>query len=92
MKTFMRNLCLLLLIIAVGVLPAWTIAAEKSDAKSLFEKRCSLCHSTDRPLTKTKTAQEWKQTVTKMKDYAGGRISAEDAKIITQYLTEIRGN
>jgi hypothetical protein len=90
-KTLMRNLWMLLLAIALGILPVWTTAAEKSDANSLFKKRCSLCHPTDRSLSKTKTGKEWKQTVARMKGYAGDRISAQDAEIIAQYLTEIRG-
>jgi mono/diheme cytochrome c family protein len=65
--------------------------AAESDAKALFEKRCSLCHPVSRPLSKNKSGDEWRQTVTRMKGYAGDRISEEEAAIIIDYLTETRG-
>jgi cytochrome c5 len=71
--------------------PVAGTAVGGEDAKALFEKRCSLCHSTSRALGKTKIAKEWRQTVTRMQGYAGGRISDEEAKIIIEYMTEIRG-
>ena len=67
------------------------IRAADNDGKTLFENRCSLCHPTSRPLGVTKSAEQWRQTVTKMKDYAGGRISDEEAETIINYLTKIRG-
>jgi hypothetical protein len=75
----------------VSLIPISGITAQESDAKGLFEKRCSLCHPTSRPLGKTKSSEEWEKTVMRMKGYAGDRISDQDAKIITGYLTEIRG-
>jgi len=75
----------------VGLILVSGTTAEESDAKGLFEKRCSLCHPTSRPLEKTKSSEEWEKTVMRMKGYAGDRISEKDAKIITGYLTEIRG-
>ena len=91
MKTLLRVGLLLTPLVVVGLIPISAITAEESDAKGIFEKRCSLCHPTSRPLGKTKSSEEWEKTVMRMKGYAGDRISDQDAKIITGYLTEIRG-
>ncbi len=91
MQTLLRVGLLLTPLVVVGLIPISGITAEESDAKGLFEKRCSLCHPTSRPLGETKSSEEWEKTVMRMKGYAGDRISDQDAKIITGYLTEIRG-
>ena len=91
MQTLLRVGLLLTPLVMVGLIPISGITAQESDAKGLFEKRCSPCHSTSRPLGATKSSEEWKKTVMRMKGYAGDRISDQDAKIITGYLTEIRG-
>jgi hypothetical protein len=91
MKTMLRVGLLLTSLVLVGLIPLTGITAEDGDAKAVFEKRCSLCHPTSRPLGKTKSSGEWEKTVMRMKGYADDRISDQDAKIITGYLTEIRG-
>ena len=91
MQTLLRVGLFLASLALVGMIPIMGITAEESDAKSLFEKRCSLCHPTSRPLSKTKSSEEWEKTVLRMKGYAGDRISDQDAKIIAGYLAEIRG-
>jgi mono/diheme cytochrome c family protein len=58
-------------------------------AKVTFEKRCSLCHTVDRPLGKNKDRAGWETTVKRM---AGKKaFPAEDQEIIIDYLTNIRG-
>jgi hypothetical protein len=57
------------------------------DAKALFEKKCSGCHSSDRPKSKQKTAEEWQTTVMRMKNVNGCAITNEEAQIIIEYLT-----
>ena len=91
MKKCLRIGLLLLPLVLVGLIPVSGITADNSDAKGLFEKRCSLCHPISRPLSKTKSGEEWQKTVSRMKDHAKGRISDKDASIIIEYLTEIRG-
>ena len=91
----MRNLLkiglLLIPFIGVSLTPVAGMKAADSDAKAVFESRCSTCHPTSRPLSKTKSEAEWRQTVMKMKTYASGRISDEEAESIIAYLTEVRG-
>ena len=91
MQTLLRVGFFLILVVVVGLIPISSIQAEDSDAKGLFEKRCSLCHPASRPLGKTKSKEEWEKTVMRMKGYAGDRISDQEAKIIAGYLAEIRG-
>jgi len=91
MKILLRAGMFLTPLVVVGLISVSGITAEESDAKGLFEKRCSLCHPISRPLSKTKSSEEWENTVLKMKGYAGDRISDEDAKIIAGYLAEVRG-
>ena len=91
MQTLLRVGLFLAPLVLVGLIPIMGITAEETDSKGLFERRCSLCHPTSRPLSATKSTEEWKKTVLRMKGYAGDRISDQDAKIITEYLAEIRG-
>jgi mono/diheme cytochrome c family protein len=64
-----------------------TFVHSADDAKALFEKKCSACHSSDRPKSKKKTAEEWQTTVMRMKNVNGGAITDEEAQIILDYLT-----
>jgi cytochrome c5 len=91
MKILLRVGLFLTPLVVVGLISVSAITAEESDAKAVFEKRCSLCHPTSRPLGKTKSSEEWEKTVMRMKGYAGDRISDKDAKIIAGYLAEVRG-
>jgi cytochrome c5 len=91
MKTLLRVGLFLTPLVVVGLISVSAITAEESDDKAVFEKRCSLCHPTSRPLGKTKSSEEWEKTVMRMKGYAGDRISDKDAKIIAGYLAEVRG-
>ena len=91
MRSLMKIGLFPLLLFTSSLILAPQASAADSDAKGLFEKRCSMCHPTDRPLSKNKSGEEWRQTVMRMKAHAGDRISAEEAEIIIQYLTGIRG-
>jgi mono/diheme cytochrome c family protein len=91
MKSLQKVGWLLMLLGAFSLAVMPVMAAEKSKGETLFEQRCSMCHATSRALEKTKSAKEWRQTVTRMQGYAGGRISDEEAEIITEYLVEGRG-
>jgi mono/diheme cytochrome c family protein len=90
MKGWVKKVSILVPLFAVGVSALWSPAADKTDPKTLFEARCSLCHDISRPLSKTKTAAEWRETVMRMKGKAGGKISDAEAETIVKYLTEIR--
>ena len=91
MKRSLRARWLLAPLFVVGLILVSDKIVAENDVKDIFEKRCSLCHPVSKPLGQSKSGEEWRKTVTKMKGYAGGRISNEEAETITKYLTEIRG-
>jgi cytochrome c5 len=64
---------------------------ETTDAKALFEKKCSVCHSADRPKSLKKTNEEWTKTVLRMKEKRNENISNDEAKILIDYLTKTYG-
>jgi len=91
MRSLLKIGLFLVLLAAFSLIPAADIKAADSDAKALFENRCSMCHPTSKPLSMRKSGEEWRQTVMRMKARAGDRISDEEAETIIKYLTEIRG-
>jgi hypothetical protein len=66
-----------------------TSLAQTSDeeAKALFEAKCNICHTVDRPQRKRKTREGWEKTVMRMKHRNGCPIDDAEAKIIIDYLT-----
>jgi len=77
--------------VALGLVPMLTGGSETKSGETVFEARCSTCHPTSRPLGETKTADEWRETVTRMQQHAAGQISDEERETIIQYLSEVRG-
>jgi len=83
-KAFCIYLCL-----SLALFIAFPAYSQTKDAdKSLFEKKCSICHSIDRPKSKKKTEDEWKKTVMRMKNVNGAAITDEEAKKIIDYLSK----
>lgn len=64
---------------------------EKGKAEQLFESKCSLCHSINRPKSKKKSKEGWESTVMRMKNQNGCPITDEEAKMIIDYLAEEHG-
>ncbi|WP_424661846.1 hypothetical protein [Dissulfurimicrobium hydrothermale] len=65
-------------------------ADEPKDAKRLFEKKCGICHSIERPKSMRMSRNEWKKTVIRMREHARVFTDAE-AEIIIDYLAEHYG-
>ncbi len=89
----MEKLAVYLVAVIFLSISATTVSGEEEavKAKSLFEQKCSLCHSIDRPKSKQKTADAWKSTVMRMKNTNGAPVSDDEAKTIIEYLTENYG-
>lgn len=83
------KICLpvMFLLVAAGMLITISSAGAADDG-ALFEQKCSLCHSIEKPKSKKKTAAEWKSTVMRMKNINGCPISVEEAEKIINYLSE----
>ncbi len=82
-------------LVLLSFLPAHGAAAadafDLEAARGVFESKCSLCHSLDRALRKSKDRPGWEKTVSRMKRYASGEIGDEDAAAILEYLVRVRG-
>jgi len=63
----------------------------KVDGKTLYQKKCGLCHTLKKSESKRKTENEWKKTVMRMKNQNGCPITDEQAKAIIQYLSQHYG-
>jgi hypothetical protein len=88
MRELLICMCGMFLLVSLGT-PLY--GADSGDAKSLFEQKCGTCHNSSRATTKSKTEEEWKTTVLRMKNVNGCRITDEEAKAIIDYLTKNHG-
>lgn len=82
--------------LALGTLLAALTAAsagafDADAARKVFETRCVACHPLDRSLKKSKDRAGWQKTVGRMKGYAAGAITEEEAGLIVEYLARVRG-
>jgi len=55
----------------------------------LFEKKCSGCHTLDRVLATKKDTAKWKIVVSEMRNKDTNWISAKEADIVLNYITEL---
>jgi hypothetical protein len=81
----------MLVFFSLAPLTVQSMGQEAIDAKTLFEKKCSVCHSVDRAKSLKKTNEEWTKTVTRMKEKRNENISGDEAGIIIDYLTKTYG-
>lgn len=81
----------MLVFLSLAPLTTHSMGQTAIDAKTLFEKKCSVCHSPDRAKSVKKTNEEWTKTVTRMKEKRNENISNDEAKIIIDYLTTTYG-
>lgn len=58
--------------------------------KNTFEAKCSVCHGTERPLGKGKSAADWLATVQRMAGKKPGHLTATEAADIAAYLAITR--
>ena len=65
--------------------------AGKMDGQKLFESKCSLCHTIERPRSKNKTKAGWETTVMRMKNTNGAPLTDEEARAIIDYLSGKHG-
>lgn len=56
-------------------------------AKSVFQNKCSVCHSLDRPLEKNKDFQTWMETVQRMAAKKPEHLTDAEIEAISGFLT-----
>jgi hypothetical protein len=81
----------MLALLSLAPLAVHSMGQGTTDAKTLFEKKCSVCHSADRAKSLKKTNEEWTKTVTRMQEKRKENISNDEARIIIDYLTTTYG-
>ena len=86
----MKNIFLCVLGLALSLLigVAQNVPASGTPAKKLFEQKCSICHSIERPKSKVKTRKEWETTVTRMRNDHDAPITDDEARVIIEYLAK----
>lgn len=67
-----------------------TVVVDYLAARSLLMKKCSVCHSPQRPLSKNKNLEGWKATVTRMSGKRPGHLSEGDIEQIVGFLAAER--
>ncbi len=90
----MRTFAVVLGLTAVLSFSTFAVAEEMMDtaaAKTLFETKCSICHTIERPKGKKKSIEGWEATVMRMKNTNGCPITDEEAGMIIDYLAENYG-
>ncbi len=75
----------------VGAAPqAGRVLATDFSSQGLYEARCDRCHFGTAPITYRKTPAEWARNVARMQAKPGSRISPEEARQLTDWLSTIR--
>jgi hypothetical protein len=90
MKKFATCISCIIFLAASG-LAVYSADETKTNARTLFEKKCSVCHNLEKATLKNKTPAEWEKTVKRMIESRGAKITDAEAKIITEYLAENYG-
>ena len=100
----MKNIFLCVLGLALSLLigVAQNVPASGTPENVLFEQKCSICHSIERPESKVKTRkenlkanqkeiEEWETTVTRMRNDHDAPITDDEARVIIEYLAKHYG-
>lgn len=82
---------IMLAFLSVAPINVQSMGQETTGAKTLFEKKCSICHGANRASSLKKTNEEWTKTVTRMQEKRKENISNDEARIIIDYLTKTYG-
>jgi mono/diheme cytochrome c family protein len=73
-----------------GTAPRPEVSGDLKTAQAVFEKKCSACHSLDRPLSVQQSESDWRLTVERMQLKVFSGISDEDVEMIVKYLAATR--
>jgi uncharacterized membrane protein len=80
MSKHLMTLILIFAIISIAL-------AENISPKDIIEKRCSVCHSTNRVYDAKKSKADWESTVARMISY-GAQLNQDEREAVINYLSE----
>jgi hypothetical protein len=86
-RSSLAALCSLLLFF---IFVPMAMAQGTTTGEALFKEKCAICHSLDRALNRFDPTETWEKVVVRQRAKAPFWISAEQARLITEYL-ENRG-
>lgn len=95
-KSFFNAVLLtsLLLIAPLSVAEGESGEPSEPAGKALVEKKCTICHSTDRVHAAEKTHSEWEQTIAKMIRYSDQMdfLNQKEKEDVIDYLADRRNS
>ena len=89
-------LALVLALAAVGIAPMAGLGAlhgsraVPAGGRGLFEDRCGECHVRTRALFFVKTPDEWRRTVTRMREFEGADLDVDEQERVIGFLEGMR--
>ncbi|MBN1263848.1 MAG: hypothetical protein JXA25_00035 [Anaerolineales bacterium] len=75
---------------AAAETPAEALVRPATDAETLLNDRCSVCHSVDRVINKAMSLEAWVSTIDRMVQ-KGAELSDAERDILAAYLAETAG-
>jgi len=82
----MKNVMLSVLVASIG-LSGVSTASEKASGSDLLEKRCSVCHPSERAKSEKMNKAQWEATVKRMVE-KGAKLSSDEKKTLIDYLSK----
>ncbi|OGW40803.1 MAG: hypothetical protein A2Y97_00090 [Nitrospirae bacterium RBG_13_39_12] len=79
----LRHIIILIFILSI----APVTFTENLSPKDIIEKRCSVCHSTNRVYDTKKSKTEWETTFDRMTNY-GAKFGQDEREAVIKYLSE----
>jgi hypothetical protein len=80
-----------IIFLAASGMAVYSADGTKTDAKTLFEKKCSVCHNLEKATSQNKSPAEWEKTVKRMIESRGAKITDAESMIINDYLAKNYG-
>lgn len=71
--------------------PASPAASAAAEGKTLFEKKCGVCHGFDRATARRESKEKWMEVVKSMQGKKADWISDDEASKIVEYLASEHG-
>ncbi|MCI5118880.1 MAG: cytochrome c [Candidatus Electrothrix sp. LOE1_4_5] len=87
-KMFFGTCCSVVLVACIVAAPTFATKSDDRAVTALIEKKCTVCHSTERVYGADKTYDEWERTIKKMVRYSDqmNYLNQQEKKNIINFL------